>query len=52
MSAPDVIFGPEDETFPQFLVMHGEDPKSPMNRLGDWNSRDPTQLMLLIQELR
>ncbi|KAK9946929.1 hypothetical protein M0R45_012368 [Rubus argutus] len=52
LSAPDVIFGPEDETFPQFLVMHGEDPKSPMNRLGDWNSRDPTQLMLLIQELR
>lgn len=52
LCAPDVIFGPEDDTFPQFLVMHGEDPKSPMNRLGDWNSRDPTQLMLLIQELR
>ncbi|PRQ37036.1 putative brain/reproductive organ-expressed protein [Rosa chinensis] len=52
MSAPDIIFGPEDESFQQFLVLHGEDPKSPMNRLGGWDSRDPTQLMLLVQELR
>ncbi|KAL6215755.1 hypothetical protein ACLB2K_015183 [Fragaria x ananassa] len=52
MSAPDFIFGPQDESFQQFLVLHGEDPKSPLNRLGDWDSQDPTQLMLLVQELR
>lgn len=55
MAAPDVIFGPDDENFQQFLVLRGEeegDTKSPKNFLNDWNSRDPTQLMLLIQELR
>ncbi|XP_034201845.1 BRISC and BRCA1-A complex member 2 isoform X1 [Prunus dulcis] len=55
MAAPDVIFGPDDENFQQFLVLRGEeegDTKSPKKFLNDWNSRDPTQLMLLIQELR
>ncbi|PQQ21566.1 BRCA1-A complex subunit BRE [Prunus yedoensis var. nudiflora] len=55
MAAPDVIFGPDDENFQQFLVLRGEeegDTKSPKKILNDWNSRDPTQLMLLIQELR
>lgn len=48
MSAPDIIFGPEDESFHPFSA------KSPMNSslLDDWNSRDPTRLMALIQELR
>ncbi|KAM1329665.1 hypothetical protein ACFX15_041691 [Malus domestica] len=54
-SAPDVIFGPDDEKFPQFLVSRDEgegDSKFHMKCLSDWNSRDPTQLMLLIHELR
>ncbi|KAF5455764.1 hypothetical protein F2P56_025310 [Juglans regia] len=48
MSAPDIIFGPEDESFHPFSA------KSPKNcsLLDDWNSRDPTRLMALIQELR
>ncbi|XP_050364516.1 uncharacterized protein LOC126783148 [Argentina anserina] len=52
MSAPDFIFGPENESFQQFLVLHGEEPKSPLSRLGDWNARDPKQLMHVVQELR
>ncbi|EXC00992.1 hypothetical protein L484_016058 [Morus notabilis] len=53
-SAPDVIFGAEDETFDSFLLTGGEGGylKSPKNCLSDWNSKDPTRLMLLVQQLR
>ncbi|PON70720.1 Brain/reproductive organ-expressed protein [Parasponia andersonii] len=54
-SAPDVIFGVEDERFPPFLLMGGEGGgflKSPKNCFSDWNSKDPTRLMFLVQQLR
>ncbi|KAF4373067.1 hypothetical protein F8388_019249 [Cannabis sativa] len=54
-SAPDVIFGPEDETFNLFLLMDGDGEgylKSPKNCFSDWNSKDPTRLMILVQQLR
>lgn len=54
-SAPDVIFGAEDETFHPFLLTGGEGGgylKSPKNCLTDWNSKDPTRLLFLVQQLR
>ncbi|XP_062097244.1 uncharacterized protein LOC133803282 [Humulus lupulus] len=54
-SAPDVIFGAEDETFNPFLLMGGDGEgylKSPKNCFSDWNGKDPTQLMFLVQQLR
>lgn len=53
-AAPDVIFGPDDESFHPFLIGeegYGND-KSPKNSLSDWNSKDPTRLLLLIHQLR
>ncbi|XP_059460754.1 uncharacterized protein LOC132189927 isoform X1 [Corylus avellana] len=47
MSAPDVIFGPDDENFHPLSAKSKTD-----SLLDDWNSRDPTRLMALIQELR
>ena len=55
MSAPDVIFGADDENFLPFLAWNGEgegNANSPKNSLSDWNGRDPTRLMVLIQQLR
>uniref|UniRef100_A0A2N9FFD0 BRISC and BRCA1-A complex member 2 n=1 Tax=Fagus sylvatica TaxID=28930 RepID=A0A2N9FFD0_FAGSY len=55
MSAPDVIFGADDENFLPFLARNGEgegNANSPKNSLSDWNGRDPTRLMVLIQQLR
>ncbi|XP_075517066.1 uncharacterized protein LOC142551625 [Primulina tabacum] len=49
LAAPDIIFGPEDETF---LPYHGDSEKSRKNGLTDWNSKDPTRLLSLIMELR
>ncbi|KAJ7957873.1 BRCA1-A complex subunit BRE [Quillaja saponaria] len=53
-SAPDVIFGPDDESFHPFHMVHGEGghSRSPNNIISDWNYRDPTHLLVLIQDLR
>lgn len=48
MSAPDFIFGPDDENFHPFSANSNKN----TSLLDDWNSRDPTRLMALIQELR
>ena len=47
MSAPDVVFGPDDENFHPLSAKSKTD-----SLLDDWNSRDPTRLMALIQQLR
>ncbi|KAI8549494.1 hypothetical protein RHMOL_Rhmol06G0029000 [Rhododendron molle] len=53
LTAPDIIFGPEDESFRPFPVSGEEgDLKSPKNSLSDWNCKDPTRLLSLILELR
>lgn len=55
MCAPDVIFGAQDETFYQYVARGSEGEgnlKSPKNCLSDWNSKDPTRLMVLVQQLR
>ncbi|XP_058219182.1 uncharacterized protein LOC131329824 [Rhododendron vialii] len=53
LTAPDIIFGPEDESFRPFPVSGEEgDMKSPKNSLSDWNCKDPTRLLSLILELR
>lgn len=53
LMAPDIIFGPEDESFRPFPVSGEEgDLKSPKNSLSDWNCKDPTRLLSLILELR
>lgn len=49
LAAPDVIFGPEDESFQPYAGGNG---KSSKNTLANWNSRDPSQLHSLIVELR
>uniref|UniRef100_A0A9I9E931 BRISC and BRCA1-A complex member 2 n=1 Tax=Cucumis melo TaxID=3656 RepID=A0A9I9E931_CUCME len=54
-SAPDIMFGPEDENFHPFSskVDEGEgDHNSLQNSLRDWNSKDPSRLTSLLQELR
>ncbi|KAL5557878.1 hypothetical protein UlMin_034089 [Ulmus minor] len=54
-SAPDVIFGAEDESFHPFLETGGEaegELNSLKNCLSDWNYKDPKRLMLLVQLLR
>ncbi|KAL5780698.1 hypothetical protein ACOSQ2_011435 [Xanthoceras sorbifolium] len=58
-AAPDVIFGPDDEDFLPFLVTGVEGGgggkgglNSIKNSLSDWNNKDPTRLLALIQELR
>lgn len=54
MSAPDVIFGAEDEKFHPFLLTSGGegDLMSSRNLLSDWNSKDPARLTALLQHLR
>lgn len=53
LTAPDIIFGPEDESFHPFPVSGDEgDLKFPKNSLSDWNCKDPTRLLSLILELR
>lgn len=55
-TAPDVIFGPEDEDFNSFLVTGGDGGEGGLNSLknvlSDWNNRDPSRLLALIKELR
>ncbi|CAI9763799.1 unnamed protein product [Fraxinus pennsylvanica] len=53
LAAPDIIFGPEDESFsPYNGVNEAVDSKSSKNCLADWNSKDPSRLLRLIIELR
>ncbi|KAL6574421.1 hypothetical protein OROHE_001325 [Orobanche hederae] len=49
LAAPDIIFGPEDESFQPYS---GGADKSSKNSLADWNSKDPSRLLSLIIELR
>ena len=49
--APDVIFGPEDEDFHPFHMPCAEGTQ-PSNCLSDWNYKDPTRLLALVQFLR
>ncbi|KAJ0026358.1 hypothetical protein Pint_09373 [Pistacia integerrima] len=51
LAAPDVIFGPEDEEFHPFHD-NSADVTATKNSLSDWNNKDPTRLLALIQELR
>ncbi|WVZ01221.1 hypothetical protein V8G54_027290 [Vigna mungo] len=48
--APDVIFGPEDDSFHPFHMLPS--PESNNNCLSDWNYKDPSRLLTLIQFLR
>ncbi|XP_030950754.1 BRISC and BRCA1-A complex member 2 isoform X3 [Quercus lobata] len=55
ISAPDVIFGAEDENFLSFLARNDGvegNANSAKNCLSDWNGKDPTRLMVLLQQLR
>ena len=56
LAPPDIIFGPEDEDFHPLHMTGAEgegDLKSlTRNILSDWNNKDPTRLLALIQELR
>nr|AFK45008.1 unknown [Lotus japonicus] len=53
IAAPDVIFGAEDEDFHPFhMLPSGEGASLPSNCLSDWNYKDPTRLLVLIQFLR
>ncbi|XP_058752540.1 uncharacterized protein LOC131625716 [Vicia villosa] len=50
---PDVIFGPEDEHFHPFHMANSLEPDDNINSLlSDWNYKDPTRLLALIQFLR
>uniref|UniRef100_A0A7N0UJH9 BRISC and BRCA1-A complex member 2 n=1 Tax=Kalanchoe fedtschenkoi TaxID=63787 RepID=A0A7N0UJH9_KALFE len=54
MAAPDVIFGPDDDTFSAFLMepdRRGNN-KLAMSSLVDWNYRESFRLLNLILELR
>ncbi|XP_004497712.1 uncharacterized protein [Cicer arietinum] len=50
-TAPDVIFGPEDEHFHPFHMTQSVEPNN-NSLLSDWNYKDPTRLLTLIQYLR
>ncbi|XP_022772649.1 BRISC and BRCA1-A complex member 2-like isoform X2 [Durio zibethinus] len=56
LAPPDIIFGPEDEDFHPLHMTGAEgegDLKSlTRNILSDWNNKDPTRLLALIQEMR
>lgn len=53
LAAPDIIFGPEDESFSPYNGLNeAVDSKSSKNGLADWNSKDPSRLLRLIIELR
>ncbi|KAL0325872.1 UNVERIFIED_CONTAM: Arginine--tRNA ligase, chloroplastic/mitochondrial [Sesamum radiatum] len=49
LAAPDIIFGPEDESF---QPVYGSNGKSRKSSLADWNSKDAARLLSLIIELR
>ncbi|KAK3023795.1 hypothetical protein RJ639_043411, partial [Escallonia herrerae] len=52
LTAPDIIFGPEDESFRPFHgVGEARDSRLPKNSLSDWSYKDPTRLLSLILEL-
>ncbi|KAE8704208.1 hypothetical protein F3Y22_tig00110458pilonHSYRG00231 [Hibiscus syriacus] len=54
LAPPDIIFGPEDEDFHPLHMTGGvgEGALKFRNILSDWNHKDPTRLLALIQELR
>ncbi|XP_021284638.1 BRCA1-A complex subunit BRE [Herrania umbratica] len=56
LAPPDIIFGPEDEEFNPLHATGGEGEGDLKSRtrsvLSDWNNKDPTRLLALIQELR
>ncbi|KAH1121539.1 hypothetical protein J1N35_004699 [Gossypium stocksii] len=54
LAPPDIIFGPEDEDFyPLHMTGRvGEGDLKFRSILSDWNYKDPTRLLALIQELR
>ncbi|XVF35956.1 hypothetical protein REPUB_Repub19eG0016600 [Reevesia pubescens] len=56
LAPPDIIFGPEDEDFHPLYMTGGEgvgELKSrTWNILSDWNNKDPTKLLSLIQGSR
>ncbi|KAH9621314.1 hypothetical protein KSS87_016418 [Heliosperma pusillum] len=52
LSAPDVIFGTDDDKFPPFLLSVNDPTKSPLSTISNWNSRDPSKLLSLILQLR
>ncbi|KAK4778554.1 hypothetical protein SAY86_006082 [Trapa natans] len=55
LSAPDVVFGPEDEHFHPFRLTSGQggEEMNPLKSvLSNWSYKDPTRLFVLIQELR
>ncbi|XP_074273456.1 uncharacterized protein LOC141597039 isoform X2 [Silene latifolia] len=52
LSAPDVIFGADDDKFPPFLLSVNDPTKSPLSTISNWNSRDPSKLLSLILQLR
>ncbi|KAK6245556.1 BRCA1-A complex subunit BRE - like 1 [Theobroma cacao] len=56
LSPPDIIFGPDDEDFHPLHATGGEGEGDLKSRtrsvLSDWNNKDPTRLLALIQELR
>ncbi|KAK3007666.1 hypothetical protein RJ639_014308 [Escallonia herrerae] len=52
LTAPDIIFGPDDESFRPFHgVGEAGDSRLPKNSLSDWSYKDPTRLLSLILEL-
>jgi BRCA1-A complex subunit BRE len=51
-TAPDVIFGPEDEHFHPFHMSPSVEPNTNSSLLSDWNYKDPARLLNLIQFLR
>ncbi|RAL40423.1 unnamed protein product [Cuscuta campestris] len=50
LTAPDVIFGPDDESFQPYHSV--DDAGEKKNALTDWNNKDPSRLLSLILELR
>ncbi|KAL8128943.1 hypothetical protein V2J09_018098 [Rumex salicifolius] len=53
LTAPDIIFGPKDESFQAYILSCGaEDDKSLITNLASWNSKDPSRLLSLILQLR
>ncbi|KAJ8762273.1 hypothetical protein K2173_007430 [Erythroxylum novogranatense] len=55
LAPPDVIFGPDDEDFHPFYTVEGgdgADSRALKNSLSDWNYKDPTKLLALVEDLR
>ncbi|KAK7246103.1 hypothetical protein RIF29_40962 [Crotalaria pallida] len=51
-TAPDFIFGPDDQDFHPFNMPSSVEPAQPNNCLKDWNHKDPSRLLALVQYLR